>query len=48
MMLGNQAELAGPGNRLGSAAHLKLAVDSLDLGPDGVDRYEELTSDFPG
>ena len=43
---GEQAEVARVGDRLGSARDLELAVDGLDLAPDGVDRHVQLTADL--
>jgi EmrB/QacA subfamily drug resistance transporter len=44
---GEQAEVARVGDRLGSARDLELAVDGLDMAPDGVDRDVQLAADLP-
>jgi hypothetical protein len=44
---GEQVEMTRVGDRLGSARDLELAVDGLELAPDGVDRDVQLTADLP-
>ena len=45
---GEQAELAGAGDRLGPVGGVEFAVDALDLASDGVDRNIQLAADLAG
>jgi hypothetical protein len=40
--LGQQMQRAGLGDRLGAAVRVKLAVDALELGLDGINRDHEV------